>query len=865
VVIETVGQVTSVSIFEDFLFYACPNLITFIKTPKLPNEFKVKAHSRQITGMAYSTKKKVLATFTSGDKIVKLWNTEKTESLFCIKELENEIGIFCLCLSGDQRHLYVSLVNKSIKKWNLDDFNCESFASGDYIANSMICSPDNRFLISIDNNSKCFVRNTSDGSISMSFTHHKMGGIGVTVTHLSNILLTLGSDHSILLYNLGLGKKIGKMEGFTSEGVKMKVSIDDRLLALTTLEEGLFIWSIEKQSLLMHKKILNTKCSEVAFTQDNQNLILQTFNIDGSRYFFYSLSGFELLFSITSDRQSMSMSLISDEKMIVCGEDSFLYLRENPLKLETFSVVGPTTKYPVKYFKYITELDSGERQDYIEDMNNFVITPSLLGTLHFYAYKNLTIHLEKALKSGFNPFLSRNSSEIMSISLEKFFVDSVGIILRQVVEDLKTNPYAACYLENCLSRLTQESHAELEDFYKALMFIPNDKSLPKFTSYQNTFFKSQYFEILPKTMVVESNYEKSVKFYQSGVRVSCDVGGSDSIQYLENLLKTGNNEIFRSRFVEALLMEKWKEIRWFAELYAALYLSYLVVLALFTLKNENGFIVVMVVQNVLLALYEVYQLGVTRVDYFKDTLNLVDLARFLIFIVYFSLGAQVRQLLFFLNMASWFRGISHFRVFTSTRYLVNLLIEVVKDICPFLILLFYFTLGFTFMMLSLQENQSYSNFTQISETYLLNFGDFSMNDTSGSWEWLCFVISSIVNFLVMVNLLISIIGDTYDKVQAFRQIADRREMTQIILEIEYLMIWRRNNNTKSFVHIIKEDSLNQEEDFWEGKVKVLQDAITSINDTISAQNSETERKLLTITSEISEIKAGITKLLNSKS
>ena len=864
IIIETSDNLNALSLNETHIYYAHPNLISFMKIPEMPNEYRIQTNQRNISGVLYSTKKKLLITYCSGEKFVKIWNTEKHEELICIKDLENEFPVFFCCLSGDQRHLYVSLSNKTIKKWCIDDYSSEVFAISDYLASSLVCTPDNKYLISIDSTSRCIVRNTLDGSVAYTFTHHKMSGISLAVTHLSNILLTLGTDHTIFIYNLFTGVNLGKMEGFKSEGVKIKVSLDDRLLAMSTLEEGVFIWSIEKKSLLHQLKVPDSKCSEIIFTQDNKSLIAQAYNFKGSDFYFYSLQGFQLITVIHSDQQSVTMNLINDEKFMVLGEGSNIYIRENPLKLETFRVTGPSSKYPVKYFKYLTELNCGQHHNYNEEMNSYVMVPTLMGTLNFYAYKNLGYHLEQALKSGSSPFLTKNCSEVMNISLDRGHVDCIGVIFRQITVDIKTNPYAACFIENSLSLLTRQSHLELEDLYRSLMFMPKDSSLPRFADVSNYYFKSPYFEIIPSLMVNESNEGKSVKFFQSGVKVSSEVGSSDSIGYLESLLKTGNNEIFRSKFVEALLLEKWREIRWFAELYGGLYLFYLIILSLYTLNRKDYFIIIMIVQNAILIFYELYQLALTKLDYFKDGLNLTDSVRIALFIIYIASGANSLVLLFFLNLFSWFRGISHFRVFTSTRYLVNLLSEVVKDILPFLVLLFYFTLAFTFMNLSLQEGNSYSSFSLISDTFLLNFGDFSISPNTGSWNWVCFVISSLVNFLIMVNLLISIIGDTYDKVQAYRQIADRREMAQIILEVEYLMIWKRNENKKSFIHLLKEDSLNEEEESWQGKVKELQDFIGTIRESVDNQRVEFQAQLANVSADVSLIKEGLAKLLKAQ-
>jgi WD40 repeat protein len=858
------GGITDIGIDDQYIYYSHPNHIEFINIPKFPNELTIQAHKKNITDLVYSSKKKFIFSCSGQEQVIKVWNSDKLENFYLVKELENESPVRKICLSGDQLHIYASLANKTIKKWSLEDYNGEAFAVSDSMASYIICSPDNNYLISIDSACRCIIRNTSDGSTLHTFTHHKLSGISLAVTHLSNILLTLGSDNTIFIYDLFQGKNIGKMEGFSSEGNKIKVSLDDRLLAMSTLSEGVYIFSIEKQTILIQLKIKDYNCYDLMFTQDNKYLMVLGNNMNGNKIFLYSLQGFQYITSIVSSGSSNSFCLSCDERFIVLSEGCNIFIRDNPLKIDYFCVIGPTTNYPDTFHKYLNDLITGQSHAYNAEMNDYLILPSLLSAVHYYAYKNLNQHLEQALASGHTPFLSRNSLDIMRISLDLGLVDSVRIILKHITDNLKSNTYSACFLENCLIDLTKESHYELEELYNSLMFAPVDKSLPRFSNYPETFYMSEFFEINPKLMIPDSIPEVSVKFLQSGVRVCTEIGAKDSIEYLEALLATGNSEIFRSKFVGVLLEEKWKEVRWFAEAYAGFYFLYLVILSLYTLRNESAYFVILLIQNAVLVVYEVYQVGLTGVKYFKEGLNFVDLARIIFFIVYFVLDTQYGELLFLLNLVSWTRGVSHFRIFASTRYLVNLIVEVIKDIGPFLTLLFYFTLGFTFMMLSLESTNQYEDFLKIEDILMLNFGDFYISNKSGSWQWVCFTISSLVNFLIMVNLLISIIGDTYDKVQNYREIADRKEMTEIILEIENLVVWKRKENIKKFIHFMSMDRLSDEKENWQGKVREIQEKMAGIEGLVKDQKVLVEIKLDSIGNDIDEIKKNLEKLMKAQ-
>lgn len=78
-------------------------------------------------------------------------------------------------------------------------------------------------------------------------------------------------------------------------------------------------------------------------------------------------------------------------------------------------------------------------------------------------------------------------------------------------------------------------------------------------------------------------------------------------------------------------------------------------------------------------------------------------------------------------------------------------------------------------------------------------GDFSYDDYSPA-QWVLFVISSVFMPLVMLNLLIAIMSDTFERVTNSMVEADGRELNSMILEQEAMLFWNKNKNEKSFLH-----------------------------------------------------------------
>ena len=74
----------------------------------------------------------------------------------------------------------------------------------------------------------------------------------------------------------------------------------------------------------------------------------------------------------------------------------------------------------------------------------------------------------------------------------------------------------------------------------------------------------------------------------------------------------------------------------------------------------------------------------------------------------------------------------------------------------------------------------------LTVSYRLNLGDFN-TDFEKPFDWTIFFFATVINPLIMLNLLISIMGNTYARVKEGNDIANFQELTEMILEIEKLI------------------------------------------------------------------------------
>jgi hypothetical protein len=101
-----------------------------------------------------------------------------------------------------------------------------------------------------------------------------------------------------------------------------------------------------------------------------------------------------------------------------------------------------------------------------------------------------------------------------------------------------------------------------------------------------------------------------------------------------------------------------------------------------------------------------------------------------------------------------------------------MVIEIIKDMMSFSVILIYWILGVSiiFYLLASKTSTEEAPFTitsffvdSLKHTYRVAFGDFD-TDNYSSPQWVIFILTSLFIPLVMFNLVIAIMGDTYDRV-----------------------------------------------------------------------------------------------------
>lgn len=127
--------------------------------------------------------------------------------------------------------------------------------------------------------------------------------------------------------------------------------------------------------------------------------------------------------------------------------------------------------------------------------------------------------------------------------------------------------------------------------------------------------------------------------------------------------------------------------------------------------------------------------------------------------------------------------LKYIRVFKPTRKYVKMIMILLEDVTVFLVMLFVIIFAYMHLLVVLSDGSlSFSDTFKIS--YTLSFGELDDTRDEGFIEWMNFMIFSFSITLVLMNLLIAIMSDSYEHVMETAVAADIDIILGDIIELE---------------------------------------------------------------------------------
>lgn len=577
----------------------------------------------------------------------------------------------------------------------------------------------------------------------------------------------------------------------------LKISKDFKLLFSANGPDAISIWSIQKKSSV-YRLTTQSPVKQIHFSEDREHFFLNF----GKSLEIWSAKSFANYFTMTFRDENSNLVPGSLENSLICTFPGYTKVFESPLKAEQIKVYGNTEKSH-KFIEYVTEIVSGRIPKYDVEMNNFQIQPFHINILHIYSYFNLSNHLGKAVASNAAFYPSATGYTPLSICMERFYSDCIDSLLHNMLPRLQQNPMHFYYIGGSMSKLNIYSPDCLNQLYelgfrKSLDntmpgFCFENVSLPVLKESAKVFLPAENFMPLAQFQ----SQEKAIEFTQSYFKVSSITGSQTSIDFIQSLVECKNLEIFTTMFVKTYIGDKWGKLKWVHFLDAFLYFVYLVALCFGSYSHKMHWVLIIpFCINQILMIYEIFQMVSARSIYFKSFLNYLDMFRTVLFNLYcavefFDLHETTQEpILLVTILLSLVRGFGYFRVFSTTRWVVYLIVEVFYQLWAFIIVTIY-----TIVSLGIIYKSS------INSEDLIEANAFKL-------EWLLLFFIIIINPLIILNLFISIVGNALEKVKDERVVKEQQELAEMIFEAEILIFWRRSQQKQKFLHLCVEEQAN---------------------------------------------------------
>ena len=284
--------------------------------------------------------------------------------------------------------------------------------------------------------------------------------------------------------------------------------------------------------------------------------------------------------------------------------------------------------------------------------------------------------------------------------------------------------------------------------------------------------------------------------------------------FMKSIAECSNMELFQLLIVKAIILFLWKFYRRVIIRFVIIpYFVYFVVFLIYStttfedkqdaLQNGEyeglsgrgrsnviieGLIIIFVAYFFIL---EVIQMVGKRLDFWKSIWSYLEIASLalnfsvVILDIIEERAENIRVVMVFAALLMWLKLFYLLRVFFTTAFLVRMITEIVRDMKWF-VFLFLLSVGAfanTFYILSFNSGEGHfvekNFFIALAQSYKMGLGEFEIEDFSTT-EYLLWFMATLVMLIVMLNMLIAIMGDTFERVQESSESSMLKEVSTMM-------------------------------------------------------------------------------------
>ena len=516
----------------------------------------------------------------------------------------------------------------------------------------------------------------------------------VRVTPDNKNVVSSSSDNTMRVWDIEEGKPVAKLLGHTGYIKGLSIGAHGKYLLSASLDQTLRVWDLRTKKQLAQFRHEKIKFSACDFSPNLRHV--------------YGAGEVE--------NQIMVYNYFSDEERTETKNGPIVqnvqrYVKENndPWKGSIYALKFLIPGLPESFFRYTTpgNPDAAAFDLKCRLLNEiyFPMMPEFYSLLHVCATAPFPGLLEQLLINGYLYAMDIYGNTPLTYALE--FNNSHCIDL--IINYFKDKPDLFIVTYNDLIMILKTNASIGYDVFNISFFTYSDL----FQTQKRGILRGTYESVISDTEILKQRdldrenmeFEKpqpgvqqlELAYMVSRFEFNPIMGSADSIKLLQLLKDSSLDSIWETDF-KYLIDHKWKKASVFLACFACAHLLFLIGISFYATEyiDSTAGRAIALFFAVLFCCYEILQIISERLHYFQDVWNVVDIAGYVLFFlhtIFYMLdfvtrgSTSFRWLLSVAVLFLWFRAIGDMRAFSNTRYIVRLVVEVLKDMISFAILL----------------------------------------------------------------------------------------------------------------------------------------------------------------------------------
>ena len=823
-------------------------------------------HTRTVCDIALSEDETILVS-GSWDCTARVFNAKTSEELALLKDGHSDY-VRSVAITRDKKYVISGSDDARIILWNLEnkgkekEFILEGHRA--YIM-SVRLTPDEKYLISGSRDQTIKLWDFTKKIELYSFNGHTAPISCLELMNNSMTFLSGGEDGLIKAWSIDSKREEYTLNGHTQVINSMKLTSDNLRLVSGARDCKVYIWDLEKRSIELSLGGYSSPVFAVNITVEG-SLLLTSGNDNVLKL--WKMREPSLVKDQTCSFKPFISVYTPDDKF----ELTYLYGRLNEvveinssskkIELGITDTYDPYYQSLIPFYNLIDNIRGGQFNTFLPDMSTLVFSRFSYTTIHILAYLGYSKVLKELLDDNASIKTDYFGKSPLYYAINKQKQECVDNILEFLVHQSESNDKSRIHtsfgaIANDLSMIIKNSSKGLHLLLKSCL-IPTESTFAKVTEELPIYMYNTNFLPIAKDFTqgkTENNDELiPIIMKYTPFTLPSNMGSKDCINILESIIECSNTSIYNTHLVQYVLQIQWDNLQmWVLGYTFMLWLNLILLVVLFTIDKigETWVLPIFLLSNFLLITWESIQMYMGGIiEYFKDTWNRIDFLRFTLTMIWvvWNLSTddkflEYRILAWLVALLNFIRGLTGFRVFDGTRYYVRLILRALGDMGYFFIMLGYSTITFGVMFQLSRANTVFDFKTLWMDSYSLNFGNFEAQEQyQFSFETLAYMLATIVNVILMLNLLISILGDSYSNFQTDKVFIDYSEKASVILEIQKMFFWVGIEKEYKYFHVMCSSAAADEDETIDERITGIENNLESLREDFKSHSNATSNK-----------------------